>query len=89
MLLEPGSETSLGLSDVDLSTCAWYLVYDIRLFLDEEWVFDFSEYGPESRARSKHHSDVVVQDYQCFLSTLKVSSCLFLLTAFIVSMNLY
>ena len=27
VLLEPGSEASLGLSDVDLSTRAWYLVH--------------------------------------------------------------
>ena len=60
MLLESSSEASLGLSDVDLSTRARYLVYDIRLFLDGERVFDFSNHGPESRARSKHHSDVVV-----------------------------
>ena len=59
MLLESSSEASLGLSDVDLSTCVWYLVYDIRLFLDGERVFDFSKHGPESCARSKHHSDVV------------------------------
>ena len=60
MLLEPGSEASLGLSDVDLSTRAWYLVHDVRLLLDGERVFDFSEHGPESRARPKHHFDVVV-----------------------------
>ena len=36
MLLEPGSEASLGLSDVDLSTRAWYLVHDVRLLLDGE-----------------------------------------------------
>ena len=49
MLLEPGSEASLGLSDVDLSTRAWYLVHDVRLLLDGERVFDLSEHGPESR----------------------------------------
>ena len=27
-------QASLGLSDVDLSTRAWYLVYDVRLLLD-------------------------------------------------------
>ena len=60
MFLEPGSEASLGLSDVDLSTRAWYLVHDVRLLLDGERVFDLSEHGPESRARPKHHFDVVV-----------------------------
>ena len=60
MLLEPGSEASLGLPDVDLSTRAWYLVHDVRLLFDGERVFDLSKHGPESRARSKHHSDVVV-----------------------------
>ena len=60
MLLEPGSEASLGLSDVDLSTRAWYLVHDVRLLLDGERVFDLSKHGPESRARPKHHFDVVV-----------------------------
>ena len=60
MLLEPSSKESLGLSDVDLSTRAWYLVYDVRLLLDRERVFDLSKHGPESRARSKHYSDVVV-----------------------------
>ena len=40
MLLEPGSEASLGLSDVDLSTRAWYFVHDVRLLLDGERVFD-------------------------------------------------
>ena len=35
MLLEPGSKASLGLSDVDLSTRAWYLVHDVRLLLDK------------------------------------------------------
>ena len=60
MLLETSSEASLSFSDVDLSTRAWYLVYNIRLFLDGKRVFDFSKHGPESRARSKHHSDVVV-----------------------------
>ena len=60
VLLEPSSETSLGLSDVDLSTRAWYLVHDVRLLLDGERVFDLSEHGPESRARPKHHFDVVV-----------------------------
>ena len=60
MLLEPGSEASLGFSNVDLSTCAWYLVHDVRLLLDGERVFDLSEHGPESRARPKHHFDVVV-----------------------------
>ena len=60
MLLESSSEETLGLSDVDFSTYARYLVYDIRLFLDGERIFDFSKHGPESRARSKHHSDVVV-----------------------------
>ena len=59
MFLEPGSEASLGLSDVDLSTRAWYLVHDVRLLLDGERVFDLSEHGPESRARPKHHFDVV------------------------------
>ena len=38
VLLEFSSEASLGLSDVDLSTRAWYLVYDVRLFLDGERV---------------------------------------------------
>ena len=51
MFLEPGSEASLGLPDVDLSTRAWYLVHDVRLLLDGERVFDLSEHGPESRAR--------------------------------------
>ena len=60
MLLELSSKASLGLSDVDLSTCAWYLVYDVRLLLDGERIFDFSKQGPENLARSKHHSDVVV-----------------------------
>ena len=60
VLLEPSSETSLGLSDVDLSTHAWYLVHDVRLLLDGERVFDLSEHGPESRARPEHLSDVVV-----------------------------
>ena len=60
VLLEPSSEASLGLPDVDLSTCAWYLVHDVRLLLNGERVFDLSKHGPESRARSKHHSDVVV-----------------------------
>ena len=60
MLLEPSSEVSLGLSDVDLSTRAWYLVHDVHLLLDGERVFDVSKYGPESWARSKHHFDVVV-----------------------------
>ena len=32
----------VGLSDVDLSTRAWYLVYDVRLLLDGERVFDLS-----------------------------------------------
>ena len=59
-VLEPSSEAYLGLPDVDLSTCAWYLVYDVRLLLDGERVFDLSKHGPESRARSKHHFDVVV-----------------------------
>ena len=44
MLLEPGSEASLGLSDVDLSTRAWYLVHDVRLLLDKERVFDLRLY---------------------------------------------
>ena len=60
MLLEPGYEASLGLSDVDLSTRAWYLVHDVRLLLDGERVFDLSKHGPESRARPKHHFDVVI-----------------------------
>ena len=60
MLLEPSSEASLGLSDVDLSIRAWYLVHDVRLLLDGERVFDLSKHGPESRARSKHHFDIVV-----------------------------
>ena len=60
MLLEPSSEASLGLSDVDLSTRAWYLVYDVRLLLNGERVFDLSKHGRTSRARSKHHSDIVV-----------------------------
>ena len=59
MLLEPGSEASLGLSDVDLSTRAWYLVHGVRLLLDGERVFDLSEHGPESRARPKDHFDMV------------------------------
>ena len=42
VLLESSFEASLGLFDVDLSTRAWYLVYDIRLFLDRERVFDFT-----------------------------------------------
>ena len=55
------SLASLGLPDVDLSTrAAWYLVHDVRLLLDEERVFDLSKHGPESRARTKHHFDVVV-----------------------------
>ena len=58
MLLEPSSEASLGLSDVDLSTLACYLIYDVCLLLEGERVFDFSKHRPESRARSKHHSDV-------------------------------
>ena len=57
MLLEPSSEASLGLPDVDFSTRAWYLVHDVRLLLDGERVFDLSKYGPESRAR---YFDVVV-----------------------------
>ena len=40
VLLEPSSESSLGLSDVDLSRRAWYLLYDVRLLLDGERVFD-------------------------------------------------
>ena len=44
MLFEPSSEASLGLSNVDLSTCVWHLVHDVRLFLDGERVFDFSKY---------------------------------------------
>ena len=60
MLLEPSSEASRGLSDVDLSTRAWHLIHDVRLLLDGESVFDFSKHGPESQARSKHHSNVVV-----------------------------
>ena len=60
MLLEPVSEASLGLSDVDLSTREWYFVHDVCLLLDGERVFDLSEHGPESRARPKHHFDVVV-----------------------------
>ena len=60
MLLEPSSEASLGLSGVDLSTRAWYLVHDVRLLLGGERVFDLSEHRPESRARPKHHFDVVV-----------------------------
>ena len=43
-----GSEASIGLSDVDFSTRAWYLVHDVRLLLDGERV---SEHGPESRGR--------------------------------------
>ena len=39
MFLEPSSEASLGLSDVDLSTRAWYLVHNVRLLLDGERVF--------------------------------------------------
>ena len=42
MLLEPGSEASLGLSDVDLSTRAWYFVHDVRLLLDGERVIQSS-----------------------------------------------
>ena len=53
-------EASLGLSDVDLSTHAWHVVHDVCLHLDRERVFDFSKHGPESRARSKHHSVVVL-----------------------------
>ena len=49
VLLEPSSEASLGLSDVDLPTRAWYLVYSVRLLLDGERVFDVSKHGPESR----------------------------------------
>ena len=60
MLLEPSSEASLGLPDVDLSTGAWYLVYDVHLLLDGERIFDLSKHGLESRARSKHHFDVVL-----------------------------
>ena len=52
MLFEPSSEASLGLSDVDISTCAWHLVHNVRLLLDWERVFDFSTHGLESRARS-------------------------------------
>ena len=40
------SEASLGLSDVDLSKRAWYLVYDVRLLLDGERGFDFSKHDP-------------------------------------------
>ena len=50
MLLEPSSEASLGLSDVDLPTHAWYPVYDVCLLLDGERVFDLSKHGPENRA---------------------------------------
>ena len=46
MLLESSSEASPGLSDIDLSTSAWHLVDDVRLFLDGNRVFDFSEHGP-------------------------------------------
>ena len=60
MLLEPSFDATLDLSDVDLSIRAWYLVYNVRLLLDGEKVFDFGKHRPESRARSKHHSDVVV-----------------------------
>ena len=60
VLLEPSSEAFLGLSDVDLTTCAWHLVYDVCLLLDGERVFDLSKHGPKSWARSKHHSDVLV-----------------------------
>ena len=60
MLFEQNFEASLGFSNVGLSTCAWHLVQDARLFLDGERVFDFRKHGPESRARSKHHSDVVI-----------------------------
>ena len=38
MLLEPSLEASPILSDIDLSTHAWHLVYDVRLFLDGERV---------------------------------------------------
>ena len=82
MLLEPGSEASLGLSDVDLSTRAWYLVHDVCLLLDGERVFDLSEHGPESRARPKHHFDVVVHarlsdplTNACYISRLAFLRC--------------
>ena len=62
MLLEPSSEASLGLPDVDLSTRAWYFVYDIQALASRrgEGLSDLSKHGPESQARSKHHFDVVV-----------------------------
>ena len=46
--------------DIRSQSPAQYLVYDIHLFLDGERVFDISKHGPESRARSKHYSDVVL-----------------------------
>ena len=60
VLLEPSSEASFGLFDVDLSTRAWYLLYDVCLLLDGERAFDLRKHGPEIQARSKHHSDLVV-----------------------------
>ena len=42
------SEASLGLPDVDLSTRAWYLVYDVRLILDGERVFDLEAWTGKS-----------------------------------------
>lgn len=34
-------ETSLGLSDVDIYTCAWYFVHNICLFINGERVFEY------------------------------------------------
>ena len=92
MFLEPGSEASLGLSDVDLSTRAWYLVHDVRLLLDGERVFDLSEHGPESRARPKHHFDVVVParlsdplTNACYMSSCSLLMCFCLLAACVFS----
>ena len=69
VLLVSSSEASLGLSDVDLSTCAWYLVYDIHF--DRERVFDFSKHGPESRAFSASRFDasfvIFLAPYQSLL----------------------
>ena len=58
MLFETSYKAACGLSGVDLTTCAWYLVHDVRLLLDGEKVFDLSEHGPESRARS-NTTDIV------------------------------
>ena len=59
MLFDLSFEASLGLSDVDFSACAWYIIYHVRLFSNKERVFD---HRSEGRARVEHHSDVVVPD---------------------------